>query len=115
MELPLFGIPCTVVSKTHYRNKGFTIDIEKKQDYFNLLKTFNKYTNQLTEKQIAYAKRYSYLLFERYQIPFDFFNELQPLNTTSLKLTEIEDLLGDRNYKLLIEGIINKKSILLNE
>ncbi len=115
MELPLLGTPCAVVSSTHYRNKGFTIDITKKEDYFDLLKSFTKHSNQLTSKQIEYAKRYSYLLFERYQIPFDFFEESESLKTTSLKVDKIEEAFNDPHFNLIVDGIINEKNILLNE
>ena len=34
MEMPLVNVPVVVVSNTHYRGKGFTIDVENKEDYF---------------------------------------------------------------------------------
>ena len=34
MELALEGIPCVCLSKTHYRGKGFTIDVEKQRRVF---------------------------------------------------------------------------------
>lgn len=74
MELPLEGTPVAVVSRTHFRDRGFTIDVESKAKYFELLADFDL---QSVDRELfaVLAKRYAYLLFERYQFPFDYFFE----------------------------------------
>jgi hypothetical protein len=37
IELALDGTPCVVVSRTHYRGKGFTIDVDSRDEYFGIL------------------------------------------------------------------------------
>ena len=89
MELPLEGVPVAVVSKTHFRDRGFTIDVASKQEYFELLEGFSKDhfdIDSLREK----AKRYAFLLFERYQLPFPFFEEPNHADVRSFCFSELE-------------------------
>jgi len=74
MELPLEGVPCVVVSRTHYRGKGFTIDITSKDEYFRLLAEW-KDSPIPREQMQTLALRYAWLLFERYHLPLDFLLE----------------------------------------
>lgn len=114
MELPLLGKPCVVVSKTHFRGKGFTIDINSKKEYFEFLDSFE--AKNIDKKELeTFSKRYAYLLFERYQIPFNFLNEKQSLNTRSLKIEDFEELLEDEYIKLIVDGIENRDEILIYE
>lgn len=116
MELPLLGIPCIVVSSTHYRNKGFTVDVSSKEEYYELLMTLKRgKSSKLNDVKIELAKRYAYLLFERYQIPIDYFDEINPLNTTSLKINQVEELFRNPSLNLVVECIIRHKNILIND
>jgi len=90
MELPLEGVPCAVVSKTHFRDRGFTIDVESKDEYFELLENFDSSSAAQTD-MVDFAKRYAYLLFERYQLPFKFFDEPSHADVRSF---DIEALKG---------------------
>lgn len=74
MELPLSGIPCLVASGVHYRGKGFTVDIESREQYFQLLQDFPK-INFDAEKAKTLALRYAHLLFERYHLDWSFMVE----------------------------------------
>lgn len=91
MELPLEGTPVAVVSRTHFRDRGFTIDIENKNQYFELLDQFNPDSSNDTE-MTKIAKRYAYLLFNRYQIPFDLFEEPNHADVRSFKLDKLRGL-----------------------
>ena len=112
LELPLKGIPCIVASKTHFRGKGFTIDIENEVDYFDLLKNFDK-KNYDIDKMITYARRYSYLLFERYQIPFPFFYEPFWTDVRALNIERYDDLFINKHFNFIIDCIENKKEFVL--
>ncbi|MEO8568565.1 MAG: hypothetical protein ABI419_05505 [Ginsengibacter sp.] len=111
MELPLLGVPCVVVSKTHFRDKGFTIDIDSKESYFNYLNNFKK-ENIESENLKIIAERYAYLLFERYQVPFDLFDEVKWTDVRSWKFDSINELFQIDFFKDIIDSIINKKEFL---
>ena len=62
MEMPLEGIPCAVVSKTHFRGRGFTIDVNTREEYFNLIENWDSESYD-SQSCIDLAKRYAFLLF----------------------------------------------------
>ncbi len=114
MELPLVKKACAVVSQTHYRGKGFTIDIDSKEEYFNVLDNFDP--NEIDyEKQYELALRYAYLLFIRYQIPFNYFFEKISTSISGFKYNNVDQYFSDRNFNSLIEKIIKKENILLKK
>ena len=110
MEMPLVNKPCIIVSKTHYRNKGFTIDVNSKDEYFSLLDTFDKSTIDF-EKNKKEALKYAYLLFIRYQIPFNMFFEEVSTNIKGFRYDKIEIYFEDRLYSEIIDKIITKKNL----
>lgn len=88
MELPLEGVPCAVVSRTHFRDKGFTIDIDSQDEYFALLEAFDPDAVD-REALRVYSKRYASLLFNRYQFPFDFFDEPSHADVRGFDFTKL--------------------------
>ncbi|WP_026776862.1 hypothetical protein [Polaribacter sp. Hel_I_88] len=110
MEMPLVNKPCIVVSKTHYRSKGFTIDVNSKEDYFKTLNSFN-IDNYDLEKNKKEAIKYAYLLFIRYQVPFNFFFEEVSTDIKGFRHTDLNLYLLDKNYNKILESILNKKPI----
>lgn len=114
MELSLLGIPCVVVSHTHYRDKGFTIDINNKQEYFDFIESFKPNQEMMSFKKIL-AERYFYILFEKYQLPFNFFDERKSLNTLSFNFDNINSLVNDSTFSMILSNIENKKNFILNE
>jgi hypothetical protein len=61
------------------------------------------------------AERYSYLLFERYQIPFTLLHEPVFRRTVALNIDKVADLFNDKYMHLLIDAILHKKPFLLEE
>lgn len=68
LEMAMSGLPVFSLGKTHYRNKGFTIDPENWEDYFSKLdqaiqdpKAF-----QLDERRVKKAWHYAYRFFFNY-------------------------------------------------
>lgn len=114
MELPLVYKPCIVVSKTHYRGKGFTLDINSKKEYFNLLENFNR-SNVDYENNKREALKYAYLLFIRYQIPFNMFYEEISTDVKGFRSTTIDDFFKDKIFKSIIEKIEKNEPIFLND
>ena len=113
MELPLLGIPCVVVSKTHFRGRGFTVDIDSKESYFNYLDKFTKRNVEMEELKLL-SKRYAYLLFERYQLPFDMFQNGGASSVRSLAFDSIDKLFQFKSFSKVIHSIINKEEFLID-
>ena len=72
MEMAMSGIPTIVVGKTHYRNRGFTIDPESYVNYYKLLGSLleNPKENRLKADQIELAWKYAYHFFFDFPKPF---------------------------------------------
>lgn len=113
MEMPLVNKPCMVVSKTHYREKGFTIDINSKEEYFSTLVDFDE-TNIDYEKNRDLALTYSYLLFIRYQVPFNMFFEEISTSITGFRYNELSAYFSKSHFVDVINAIENKTPIFYN-
>jgi hypothetical protein len=72
LEMAMWGIPVFVAGQTHYRSKGFTIDPETVENYFEDLDAMISTTpgKRLDQEQIELAWRYAYRFF--FQYPFRF-------------------------------------------
>jgi hypothetical protein len=72
MEMVMSGIPVIAAGNTHYRGKGFTLDPETWQDYFELLSRVlsdaEKY--RPSHHQVEQAWNYAYRFFFEYPHPF---------------------------------------------
>ena len=113
LELPVKGIPCAVVSKTHFRDKGFTIDVSDKNEYFNLLNDFDRSRFKIKQMQ-ELALRYAYILFEKYQMPLNLFNEKASTDVRSFKFDSVQELLKNTTLKIVADAIEKKsQSIML--
>ncbi|MDB4466633.1 hypothetical protein N9066_00320 [bacterium] len=112
MELPLEGIPCVVVSNTHYRGKGFTIDVETPEDYVDILETFNPHDVKKRELRIL-SKRYAYLLFFRYQLPMPYVYPPTHYLVKSLAIENIQEMLDHPSMQVFINAFENEQDFLL--
>ncbi len=110
MEMPLVNVPCIVVSKTHFRGKGFTLDIESKQEYFEMLDSFDPLSVDFKHFKRE-ALKYSYLLFIRYQVPFNAFYEEESTLIKGFSKNQIGDYFEDGNFKNIIDCIEKTKDI----
>ena len=112
MEMPLEDIPCAVVSKTHYRGRGFTFDVETKAEYYDLIENWNRdqYDEANSKK---YARRYAYLLFERYQLPWPFFHEPTHTDVRAMNFSTVEELANHPVMNLICNSIESKQDFLL--
>lgn len=113
MEMQLVGVPVIVVSRTHFRGKGFTMDINSKEEYFNTIESFDKNSFD-REKIIELSRRYAYLLFERYQFPFEPFNENGLHDIRSFKFNTIENYINENvDYAVLLDIIESRKEFVI--
>jgi len=112
MEMPLEGVPCAVVSKTHFRGRGFTIDLETKDEYFNLIRNWNREDHDIETMRVL-AKRYAFVLFERYQLPFKFFFEPKHTDVRAMNFTSVENLVKHPVIKLISDSIETQDEFLM--
>ena len=112
LELPIEGVPCAVVSRTPYQDKGFTIDVHSREEYFRLIETWDGSRVDRREMQVL-ARRYAYLLFERYQLPFPFFDEPSHTDVRSLRFDSVGDLLRSEGIQVFLKAVEEKGSFLL--
>jgi len=110
MELPLVDKPCMVVSKTHYRGKGFTIDIASNKEYFEVLENFDPSTIDF-DKNRKEAIKYAYLLFIRYQVPFNMFFEEVSSNIHGYRFNTLQEYMEQPGFNEIIDNIIQRNPI----
>jgi hypothetical protein len=72
MEMAMSGLPVIVVGNTHYRGKGFTLDPESWEAYFDILEQVlaSPDVYRLGEEQVELAWNYAYRFFFEYPHPF---------------------------------------------
>ncbi len=72
LEMTMSGIPVIVVGDTHYRGKGFTLDMDSWVKYFKTLKSVFESPSsfRLTDKQIDLAWAYAYRFFFNFPLPY---------------------------------------------
>lgn len=72
MEMVMQGIPVIVAGDTHYRQRGFTIDPQTWEEYFQAIEaTFNGLQpHRPTPEQVELAWNYAYRFFFQYPRPF---------------------------------------------
>lgn len=64
LEASMMGKPVVVTGRTHYRDKGFTLDAADPADYLSLLEKVLA-DPRAVQPDVALARRYAYLLFFR--------------------------------------------------
>ncbi|MBI9043072.1 MAG: hypothetical protein JEZ06_01230 [Anaerolineaceae bacterium] len=72
LEMALMGLPVIVAGQTHYRNRGFTLDVESWVEYFKLI---SKIIEEPEEYKLSREKtedvwRYAYRFFFEFPRPY---------------------------------------------
>jgi hypothetical protein len=72
MEMAMSGLPVIVAGQTHYRNKGFTLDAETWDSYFEMLNKVlqSPKKSRPPREQVETAWTYAYRFFFEYPQPF---------------------------------------------
>ena len=72
LEMAMTGLPVVVTGKTHYAEKGFTLDPANWQDYESILSKLaaDPTAMRLNQKQVEQAWLYAYLFFFEFSLPF---------------------------------------------
>lgn len=91
LELAVRGIPVVVCGECFSRNKGYSIDITSKQQYFSLLKNIHT-MERLDKSTIERALKYAYYLYFRRMIPFPYIQTDPVTQRKRIALSKLEDL-----------------------
>jgi hypothetical protein len=72
LEMAMSGVPVIVIGSTHYRDKGFTLDPQTWEAYFDMLRAVlqNPDKYRLSHQQVDLAWNYAYSFFFEYPHPF---------------------------------------------
>lgn len=72
MEMAMSGAPVIAVGNTHYRGKGFTLDVDSWETYFRSLDEIlsRPEKSRLSKEQVERAWEYAYRFFFEYPHPF---------------------------------------------
>ena len=72
MEMAMIGLPVIVTGQTHYRGKGFTLDVDSWDSYFETLDLVLDSPDKFkpTKEQVEAAWTYAYRFFFEYPQPF---------------------------------------------
>jgi hypothetical protein len=75
MEFPCYGVPAVVAGTGRYSHRGFTIDPESRQEYFDLLRSLHQ-RPQLGTVEIELARKHFLALMTRRQTSLE---EIAPM------------------------------------
>jgi capsular polysaccharide biosynthesis protein len=114
IEAAIYGKPIIVAGAPHYRGKGFTIDVQPRNEYQDAFARLLQGELQPPPHASALAKRYFHLFFIRYHIPMRW--TTSPLEPPfALTMKELSELLPGRNraVDVVCAGILEGREILL--
>ncbi|MDB4492506.1 hypothetical protein N9200_00665 [Akkermansiaceae bacterium] len=109
LEMAMEKKAVIVVSETHYRNKGFTIDPTSADEYTQLI--LNSKINESQQINSRLAKKYAYLIFIKYQFYFPFVS-MDRQGRWMVQSTEFKDIISDPQFSHLIDCLDNRKGVL---
>jgi hypothetical protein len=102
MEMAMSGVPTIVTGHTHYRGKGFTLDPQDWEDYFEQINQVlqDPQKARLERAQVDLAWQYAYRFFFDYPLPFPwhmlyFFDELGEWNLEKVLSKEGQAVYGE--------------------
>ncbi len=115
VELACFGKSVITVARSHYSNKGFTLDPSNKEKYLSLFEAIRD-IKRLDSYQIDLAKKYAYSYFIQRQIPLYVINKFQS-DWGGLNLNKLNQLLPGKDPVLdkICGAIVNGTDVILDE
>lgn len=112
MEMAMSGVPVIVAGQTHYRGKGFTIDPDSWEAYYQALTQTlaDPKAYRLSRDQVDQAWNYAYRFFFEYPFPFPwhllhFWNELENWSMEKVLSDEGQAIFGDSFRYLMGEPV----------
>jgi hypothetical protein len=101
LEMAFYGVPVVVAGETHYRDLGFTHDVDSLAEYRDRLGEISEI--ECSERARRLAKRYAHLLFIRKHLEFPYFSfsggyggEMRPVTHEEITASgsDIETIVG---------------------
>lgn len=113
LEMAMRGIPVIVAGKTHYRNRGFTLDPVTWVDYFKTLnRTLENVKNaRLTREQVDLAWKYTYLFFFKYSQPFPWHMVFRRKDFKDISMESVLSKEGMKKYKSTFDLLTFQKKL----
>ncbi len=112
MEMAMSGVPVIVAGHTHYREKGFTIDPDSWDAYYQVLAQTlaDPQAYRLSRHQVDLAWNYAYRFFFEYPFPFPwhllhFWNELENWSVEKVLSKGGQAIFGDSFRYLMGEPV----------
>ena len=93
LEAALMSKEVLVCARTHYRDKGFTIDIN---DRDAIQKTLDRPPNPLSEEALRTCRKYAWHFFFNMMIPYPFVHEYSP-GLFRFNFDDVEELFQGNN------------------
>ncbi|TAK34786.1 MAG: hypothetical protein EPO21_08435 [Chloroflexota bacterium] len=116
LEAATRGKTVLVAGETHYRGKGFTVDPNTREDYYAALAyLLGRHGTDCANEVRTLARRYAYLLFFRFMLPFTLYDaDAYP---RVFRFKRLSDLAKGRNevLDLICNGILDAQPFLLSE
>lgn len=110
LEAAVRGKPVLVAGRTHYRGKGFTVDLEDREAILPRVREHLGSGRQLAPEQLERARRYAHLFFNRFHLRFPWIVD-HPRSARTLTFSELEALAPGRDEVLdrICEGILEAR------
>ena len=114
LEASLRGVPVLVAGETHYRNKGFTYDLDSPEQFAAWLHEVPGWP-RLAPTQVDLARRYASIFFLRNMLPMALATESNNLSV-QLNFDSFDALKPGQNAALdhICTAILERKSFPLN-
>ena len=110
VELAALGTPLIVAGETFNRRKGYSYDVETREQYFSLLDRVTDIPPNSPE-MVERARKYAYHYYYRLMMDFPLFSVSNPMHMSGprLEFERLEDLLPGRYGSLdrVCDGIID--------
>ncbi|CAB4707271.1 MAG: hypothetical protein F2909_00555 [Actinobacteria bacterium] len=98
MEMVLTGKPVVVAAKTHYRNKGFTIDVNTAEEFKRAIDSLTSDNSDL-HPDLELTRKYAYLFF--FRAPYSSMGVTEPIRgLVSMTSEKPLELLGPENIDI---------------
>jgi len=110
MEMVLTGKPVVVSAKTHYRNKGFTIDVNTAEEFKRAIDSLTSDKSDLLPN-LDLARKYAYLFF--FRAPYSSMGVTEPIRgLVSMTSEKPFKLLGAENIDIqrFVSAMASKSS-----
>ncbi len=108
LEAAVRGKPVVVAGHVHYRGRGWTMDVERKEDYGRQVVEALTRPATLEPEQLELARRYAHLFFFRFMQPFPWLIDT-PRSERRLAFGDLAELAAGRHAVLdrICAGILD--------